>query len=148
MTREKAPARPAAFSTGTYTLSSAEDAAEGPSEDEPNPPRTTWHLSSGILKTADPADNSEVDAARDSLNRRLDVVAGLLSALIGVFIAIALFSQMALLLVPLAPVGLYIGVRSARTTTGPPRGFAYAGILLSASVIALFLYATIRYLVE
>ncbi len=89
-----------------------------------------------------------MDAARDSLNRPLGAVGGFLSALIGVFMGVSLFSHTALFLLPLAPIGVYIGLRSTRTTDGSSRGFGLVGIVLNSTVIVLFLYAAIRYLVE
>jgi hypothetical protein len=53
-----------------------------------------------------------------SLNRPVDVLAAALSVLMALFMGMALFSQVSVLLVPLTPVGLYIGIRVLNTTRG------------------------------
>lgn len=52
--------------------------------------------------------------------------------------ALALFSHVSLLLIPLAPLGFYTGARVLRSTRGAVRGLAWAGILVNLSIIGVF----------
>ncbi len=72
-------------------------------------------------------------------NRSIDAIAAFLSTLLGLFMGLALFSNVSVLLFPLAPLGLYVGVRVLRSTSGPVRGLAWAGILLNLSITGVLL---------
>ncbi|HJR46063.1 MAG TPA: hypothetical protein VJ927_10710 [Actinomycetota bacterium] len=82
------------------------------------------------------------------VSRPANTLAAILSVVIGLFMGVALLSQIGLFVIPLAPIGVYLGVRGRASARGPLYAAAWAGIVLNAIVIAVFVYVALRYLVE
>lgn len=92
-----------------------------------------------------PAKNGEYSPSRTPPT---NVTGAALSVLIGMALAIALFSHLILFLVPLAAVGITAGIRALKGTRGSARGLAWGGIFLNGSVTTVFLYFALRYLMD
>lgn len=84
----------------------------------------------------------------DLPNRPVDVLAAVLSTILGLSMGLALFSQLSVFLLPLIAVGLYVGIRVLGATRGLPRGFAWVGIVLNSGIVCLWVYAAVRYVSE